>query len=37
MSPHRWHSISGVIEDYTVNYMGYGPIVHHEYTVPIYK
>ncbi len=27
----------GVIEDYTVNYMGYGPIVHHEYTVPIYE
>ena len=27
----------GVIEDYSVNYMGYGPIVHHEYTVPIYK
>ena len=27
----------GVIEDYTVNYMGYGPIVHHEYTMPIYK
>ena len=27
----------GVLEDYTVNYMGYGPIVHHEYTVPIYK
>ena len=27
----------GVIEDYTVNYMGYGPIVHHEYTVPVYE
>ena len=27
----------GVIEDYTVNYMGYGPIVHHEYTMPIYE
>ena len=27
----------GVIEGYSVNYMGYGPIVHHEYTVPIYE
>jgi peptide/nickel transport system substrate-binding protein len=27
----------GVIEGYSVNYMGYGPIVHHEYTVPIYR
>jgi peptide/nickel transport system substrate-binding protein len=27
----------GVIEGYSVNYMGHGPIVHHEYTVPIYK
>ena len=27
----------GVIDDYSVDYLGHGPVVHHEYTVPIYK